>query len=113
MEVGDSFRYEGTRTKVPIAFATYLSRGKYETTKEGNGWRFHLKRAIKSKSNKSKFPFNTMKPDDSFYYEGVRGTAILAFGYYLASGRYETTEEVKTSDDGKEVKGWRFHLTKK
>jgi hypothetical protein len=50
------------------------------------------------------FPFDTMKPGDSFHYGPSRNSAIVAFVYRLASGFY------KTEKDGD---GWRFRLLKK
>ena len=56
---------------------------------------------VKKPRRKSKFNFEGLKPGDSLYYEGYRSSITLAYGYYLAKGRYETKPEGK---------GWRFTL---
>lgn len=48
--------------------------------------------------------FESMKPGDSFYYEGSRNSTIIRFGYHCAQGLYRTE---------KEGDGWRFYLLKK
>jgi hypothetical protein len=54
---------------------------------------------------KNKWNFNEMKPGDSFYFEAAsHSTAIIAFGYYLAKGKYSLK---------KEGNGYRFYLLKK
>jgi hypothetical protein len=50
---------------------------------------------------RSRFDFENMKPGDSFYYEGHRSTAPLAYAGFLAVGKYKTEPEGK---------GWRFYL---
>jgi hypothetical protein len=58
----------------------------------------------KKPKRRSRFKFEDMKRGDSFYYEGNRNDAIVAFGAYLVKGKYKTQ---------KEGKGWRFHLQSK
>ncbi len=58
------------------------------------------------RKRRSTYPFDDMKPGDSFTYEGHRSTAAVSFGSYLAAGLY-STEPIGT--DGKH---WRFHLIK-
>jgi hypothetical protein len=55
----------------------------------------------KKPKQRSKFDFENMKAGDSFYYEGHRSTVPLAYGGYLARGRYKTEPEGN---------GWRFYL---
>lgn len=53
----------------------------------------------------SKWNFEGMVPGDSFYFEGKQPSQVaIAYGYWLAHGKY-TIE--------KEGNGYRFHLTKK
>ncbi len=63
-----------------------------------------IEKGIKTRRSNSKYDFDSMDPGDSFYYEGNRNTAIIAFGYYLAKGIFETH---------KEGNGWRFVLKRK
>jgi len=61
-------------------------------------------RGKKPKGKAKKYPFDKMKPGDSFYYEGSRTGPIISYGYYRVQGEYKTEREGN---------GWRFHLLKK
>ena len=71
---------------------------------EGEKPRLKVDKGDKPKRKLTKYPFDKMKPGDSFHYKGSRTSAIISFGYHLADGKYKTERE----DDG-----WRFHLLKK
>jgi hypothetical protein len=60
----------------------------------------------------SVYPFDQMKPGDSFYYEGPRSGPIIVYGYRAIRGTFSTEKEVKTDDKGNTVTGWRFFMLK-
>jgi len=59
------------------------------------------------------YPFDQMKPGDSFYYEGPRSGPIISFGYRAIKGLFSTEKEETLDAHGKVVKsGWRFFMWK-
>lgn len=59
------------------------------------------------------YPFDNMKPGDSFYYEGSRSAPVIAFGYRAIKGTFSTEKEVKKDASGNIIsEGWRFFMWK-
>jgi hypothetical protein len=49
MKPGESFYYEGSRNSAIVPFVYRVASGYYRTEKDGNGWRFFLKKKLPNK----------------------------------------------------------------
>jgi len=81
-------------------------RNKRVTNMKTDSEALQIEKGVKLQKSKAKtaYPFEQMKPGDSFIYKGARAAAPNAFGWRLASGKY-STEAVKDKPGY-----WRFRL---